>query len=48
MNDSHDPTEPAIMDRWLPYLSPEDCDAALRLAETMSDAGLVSARLVPC
>jgi hypothetical protein len=41
MSDFDDPTDPEVMDRWLPYLSPEDCEAALRFADVMVNAGLM-------
>lgn len=37
-----DPTDPLTMDRLLPYLEVGDCDAALRLIDTMVAAGLMT------
>ena len=44
MSDTDDPTDPATMDRLLPYLEAGDCDAALRLLGTMLEAGLMTQR----
>ena len=41
MSDTDHPTDPAVMDWWLPYLSPRDCEAALRLADVMVEVGLM-------
>lgn len=41
MANAEDPTDPAVMDRWLPYLSPNDCEAGLRLAAVMVEAGMM-------
>ena len=41
MSDTDQPTDPTVMDFWLPYLTPQDCEAGLRLAATMVEAGLM-------
>lgn len=42
MEDRNDPTDAAIVDQWLPYVEPQECEAALRLADSMLQAGLIT------